>query len=134
MSQLSSASAKPLSVLLGKKATPRPGLEALFLPRTIAVIGATDRHGTVGRTVTANLLESKFPKKIFLVNPGHSEVLGIKTQKHIADIPHALDLVLVMTPAPTVPQIISDCVDAGVKSAVVISAGFREQGAAGTAG
>jgi acetyltransferase len=133
VSQLSSASAKPLSALLGKKATPRPGLEALFLPRTIAVIGATDRHGTVGRTVTANLLESKFPKKIFLVNPGHSEVLGIKTQKHIADIPHALDLVLVMTPAPTVPQIISDCVDAGVKSAVVISAGFREQGAAGAA-
>ena len=131
MSQLSSASAKPLSALLGKKPNPRPGLESLFLPRTIAVIGATDRPGTVGRSVTANLLESKCPKKIFVVNPRHREVLGIQTHKHIKDIPEPVDLAMVMTPAPTVPQIIADCVDAEVKSAVVISAGFREHGPAG---
>ncbi len=133
MSQLSSASAKPLSAVLGKKANPRPGLDSLFLPRAIAVIGATDRPGTVGRSVTSNLLESKFPKKIFVVNPSHDEVLGIRTHKRIGDIQKTIDLALIVTPAQTVPQIISDCVDAGVKSAVVISAGFREQGTTGAA-
>lgn len=133
MSQLSSASAKPLSAVLGKKVTLRPGLDALFRPRTVAVIGATDRPGSVGRNVTANLLESKFPKKIFVVSPKHEEILGLKAHKNIGDIPVSVDLALIMTPAQSVPQIISDCVDAGVKSAVVISAGFREQGAAGAA-
>jgi len=106
----------------------RAGLEPLFLPRSVAVIGATDRPGTVGRSVISHLLESKFPIKVYAVNPGHAEVLGIKTQKRIADITGGVDLALVVTPAQTVPQIIGECVDAGVKSAVVISAGFREQG------
>jgi acetyltransferase len=101
------------------------------LPRSIAVIGATDRAGTVGHSVTSNLLESKFLSKIFVVNPSHDEVMGIKAHKHIRDIPQPVDLALVVTPAQTVPEIIRDCVDAGIKSAVVISAGFREQGAAG---
>src|SRR5580692_3083650 len=109
----------------------RGALEPLFLPRTVAVIGATDRPGTVGRSVVSNLLESKFPVKIYPVNPSHPEVAGIKTQKRIGDIPGGVDLALVVTPAQTVPQIIGECVDAGVRSAVVISAGFREQGPAG---
>jgi acetyltransferase len=66
------------------------------------------------------------------VNPSHPQVAGIRTQKRIADIPGAVDLALVVTPAQTVPQIIGECVDAGVRSAVVISAGFREQGSEGT--
>jgi acetyltransferase len=106
----------------------RAGLEALFLPRSVAVIGATDRAGTVGRSVISNLLESKSPIKIYAVNPSHGEVLGLKTYKHIGDIAGGVDLALVVTPAQTVPRIIGECVDAGVKSAVVISAGFREQG------
>jgi acetyltransferase len=95
------------------------------------MIGATNRPGTVGRSVFANLLESKLPLKLYAVNPGQDEVLGIKTHKRIADIPEAVDLALVVTPAQTVPSIIGECVDAGVRSAVVISAGFREQGPAG---
>jgi acetyltransferase len=95
------------------------------------VIGATDRPGTVGRSVVSNLLESKYPIKVYAVNPSHGEVLGIKTQKHIGDIAGGVDLALVVTPARTVPQIVGECVDAGVKSAVVISAGFREQGEEG---
>ncbi|HKU27757.1 MAG TPA: bifunctional acetate--CoA ligase family protein/GNAT family N-acetyltransferase [Candidatus Sulfotelmatobacter sp.] len=133
MSQLSSASAKPLSAVLGKKVIPRPGLDALFLPRTIAIIGATDRAGSVGRAVTANLLESKFPKKIFVVSPKHEQILGIKAHKHIGDIPTPVDLALIMTPAQSVPPLVKQCVDAEVKSAVVISAGFREQGPVGAA-
>jgi acetyltransferase len=106
----------------------RAGLESLFLPRSAAVIGATDRAGTVGRSVVSNLLESKFPSEVYAVNPSHGEVLGLKTYKHIGDIAGGVDVALVVTPAQTVPQIIGECVDAGVKSAVVISAGFREQG------
>ena len=106
----------------------RAGLESLFMPRSAAVIGATDRAGTVGRMVVSNLLASKSPLKVHAVNPSHGEVLGIKTHKSIADIAGGVDLALVVTPAQTVPQIIGECVDAGVKAAVVISAGFREQG------
>jgi acetyltransferase len=105
-----------------------PGLELIFLPRSVAVIGATDREGTVGRSIVSNLLESKFPIKVYAVNPSHSEVLGIKTYKQIGDIPGGVDLAVVVTPAHTVPQVIGECVDADVKSAVVISAGFRERG------
>ena len=105
-----------------------PGLESIFLPQSVAVIGATDREGTVGRSIVSNLLESKFPVKVYAVNPSHSEVLGIKTYKQIGDIPGGVDLAVVVTPAHTVPQVIGECVDADVKSAVVISAGFRERG------
>jgi acetyltransferase len=105
-----------------------PGLESIFLPRSVAVIGATDREGTVGRSIVSNLLESKFPIKVYAVNPTHSEVLGIKTYKQIGDIPGGVDLAVVVTPAHTVPQVIGECVDADVKSGVVISAGFRERG------
>ena len=125
MSQVSSPFAK-----IG--ASPlRAGLESLFLPRSAAVIGATDRPGTVGRSVVSNLLESKFPLDIYAVNPSHGEVLGVRTHQRIGDIPGGVDLALVVTPAQTVPQIIGECVDAGVRSAVVISAGFREQGPEG---
>jgi acetyltransferase len=105
-----------------------PGLESIFLPRSVAVIGATDREGTVGRSIVSNLLESKFRIKVYAVNPTHSEVLGIKTYKQIGDIPGGVDLAVVVTPAHTVPQVIGECVDADVKSGVVISAGFRERG------
>jgi len=110
---------------------PRGALEPLFRPRSVAVIGATNRLDSVGRNVLSNLLASKSPLKIYAVNSTHEEVLGIKTHKSVADIPPSLDLAIVVTPANTVPKIIGECVDAGVKSAVVISAGFREQGRSG---
>src|SRR6201997_1872569 len=118
----------PVGKLYSAPPPARGALEPLFLPRSVAVIGATDRPGTVGRSVVSNLLESKFPLKICPINPSHPGVAGIKTEKRIADIAGGVDLALVVTPAQTVPQIIGECVDAGVKSAVVISAGFREQG------
>ena len=129
MSEVSSPSVpSPVGKIYTAAPPARAGLESLFLPRSAAVIGATDRAGTVGRSVVSNLLESKSPLKVYAVNPSHGEVLGIKTHKHIGDIAGGVDLALVVTPAQTVPQIIGECVDAGVKSAVVISAGFREQG------
>jgi acetyltransferase len=109
----------------------RAGLRPLFQPQSVAVIGATDRAGTVGRSVLSNLLASRFPIRLYAVTLNHSEVLGLKTQKNISDVPEEVDLAIVVTPAQTVPQIIAECVNANVRSAVVISAGFREQGHAG---
>ncbi|MGB8008952.1 MAG: bifunctional acetate--CoA ligase family protein/GNAT family N-acetyltransferase [Terriglobales bacterium] len=109
------------------------GLDAMFAPSSVAVIGATSRSGTVGRSVLENLLHGRFKGKVYAVNANHPEVLGLKTYAHIGDIPGQVDLAVVATPATTVPPIIGECVDAGVKAAVVLSAGFRERGAAGAA-
>jgi acetyltransferase len=108
-------------------------LDVFFLPRSVAVVGASERPGTVGQTVLRNLVESEFRSKTYPVNPNHAELLGLKAYKTIADVPEKVDLAIVATPASTVPKIIGECVDAGVKSAVVISAGFRERGQDGAA-
>ena len=116
-----------------KRTTPEKyGLDAMFAPSSVAVIGATDRPGTVGRTVLENLLHG-FQGEVYAVNTKHEEVLGLKAYKSIRNIPRAVDLAVLATPAATVPQLIGECVDAGVKSAVVISAGFKERGAEGIA-
>src|ERR1035441_6045204 len=111
----------------------RYGLDSMFAPGSVAVIGATSRPGTVGRAVLENLLRGKFQGKVYAVNANHPEVLGLTTYASIRDIPGHEDLAIVATPAATVPQILGECVDAGVKSAVVISAGFREHGSEGAA-
>lgn len=109
----------------------RYGLDALFDPRTIAVIGATDRPGTVGEALMQNLLQPGFRGKVYPVNSRHSEVRGLTSYKNIANVPDLIDLAMLVTPAVTIPGLIGECVDAGVKNAVVISAGFRERGAQG---
>lgn len=129
-SQLPTPVASPVGKIYPAPPT-RAGLRPLFQPHSVAVIGATDRAGTVGRSVLSNLLASRYPIKLYAVTPSHAEVLGLKTEKNIFDIPGAIDLAVVVTPAQTVPQIIGECVDANVRSAVVISAGFREQGNTG---
>jgi len=111
----------------------RYGLEAMLAPTSVAVIGATSRPGTVGHAVLENLLHGKFQGKVYAVNAKHPEVLGLKTYASIRDLPGPVDLAIVATPAATVPQLIGECVDAGAKSAVVLSAGFRERGADGAA-
>src|ERR1700687_2880176 len=93
------------------------GLDALFTPSSVAVIGATDRPRTVGRTVLENLLHGRFQGKVYAVNPKRDEILGPKAYQSIRDIPQPVDLVVVAPPAVTVPQLIAECVDAGVKSA-----------------
>jgi acetyltransferase len=109
------------------------GLDAMFIPNSVAVIGATARPGTVGRTVLENLLHARFQGTVYAVNPKHEEVLGLKTYRSIRDIPQSVDLAVVVTPAATVPRLIGECVESGAKSAVVISAGFKERGPRGIA-
>jgi len=111
--------------------TGRLPLDYFFAPKSVAVIGATDREGSVGRTVLANLRNGKFPGKVYGVNPHRTEVLGFPCFANIAAVPEKIDLVVVVTPAPTVPAVVRECVDAGARFAIVISAGFRERGPEG---
>src|SRR5215471_14341734 len=106
-------------------------LDAFFFPKNLAVIGATDKRGSVGRTVLLNLGSGPFAKKIYAINPKRNEVLGHPSVPHVRDLPEPVDLAIVATPASSVPDIVGECVDAGVKAVVVISAGFRERGAEG---
>ncbi|MBD2461461.1 bifunctional acetate--CoA ligase family protein/GNAT family N-acetyltransferase [Oscillatoria sp. FACHB-1407] len=109
----------------------RQPLDFIFAPKSVAVIGATERQGSVGRTLLWNLVSSSFGGTIFPVNPQRNSVLGIKAYPSIADVPDPVDLAVIVTPAKTVPDIIRQCADVGVKGAIVLSAGFKETGAAG---
>ena len=109
----------------------RYGLDALFDPRSIAVIGATDRAGTVGRNLMQNLMLPGYQGKLYPVNSKRSEVLGLKAYPTIKEVPGPVDLVMLVTPALTIPSLIAECIEAEAKNAIVISAGFRERGAEG---
>ena len=106
-------------------------LDPIFRPKSVAVIGATERQGSVGRTVLWNLLSSPFGGTVYPINNNRPSVLGIRAYRDIRELPEKPDLVVVTTPAGTVPAIIREAVDAGVPVGIVISAGFKEHGEAG---
>ncbi len=106
-------------------------LDVFFSPQRVAVIGATENPGSVGRTLFWNLISNPFGGAVFPVNPKRSHVLGVKAYPNIRAIPEQIDLAVIVAPAPGVPQVVRDCVDSKVKAAVVISAGFREIGPEG---
>jgi acetyltransferase len=111
----------------------RQPLAALFSPASVAVIGASEREGSVGRTVLWNLIRSPFGGTVYPVNPRHHSVLGIRACAGVAEIPEPVDLAVIATPAATVPDLIEQCAAAGVRAAIVLSAGFREVGSEGLA-
>src|SRR5437899_6718793 len=95
-------------------------LDVFFSPKTVAVIGATETPNTVGRTLLWNLVTSPFGGTVYPVNPKRSSVLGVKAYPSISDIPEAVDLVVVITPPPSIPGIIKECSENGVQGAIVI--------------
>jgi acetyltransferase len=103
-------------------------LDPLFSPQSVAVIGASERAGSVGRSVLWNLLSSPFGGTVFPVNAKRSNVLGIKAYPSVRELPDKVDLVVLTTPADTVPDLIAESVELGVPAAIVISAGFKEYG------
>jgi acetyltransferase len=109
----------------------RHPLESFFSPHAVAVIGATEAPGSVGRTLLHNLLGTPFGGTIYPVNPKRESVLGIKAYRSLTDVPAPVDLALIVTPAVTVPAIVAECADRKVPTAIIISAGFREIGPAG---
>ncbi len=106
-------------------------LNVFFSPQTVALIGATENPGSVGRTILRNLISSPFGGTVFPVNPKRPNVLGLKAHKNIGEVPDEVDLAVVVTPAASVPAIVHECGESGVKGMVVISAGFKETGPAG---
>jgi acetyltransferase len=119
---------KPYNIFCPEKLNP---LDAIFAPNTVAVIGASEKPGSVGRNLLWNLITNPFGGTVFPVNPQHSSILGIKAYSTIFDVPEKIDLAVIATPASTVPKIIADGVEAGIKGAIIISAGFKEVGEKG---
>jgi len=106
-------------------------LEHLLAPRSIAVIGASERAGSLGRIVFDNLRSGGYAGKLFAVNPKYQSLDGVACLPSISAIGQVVDLILVTTPAATVPAIVDAAGCAGTRSAVILSAGFGEIGAAG---
>jgi len=114
--------------LLRRQAQP---LDAIFAPKSVAVIGATETVNSVGRTILENIQKGGYDGIIYPVNPKRPTVLGLPAYPNIKAVPTKPDLAIIITPPPTVPGIIKDCVDMGIEGAVIISAGFKEIGAPG---
>ena len=106
----------------------RHPLDPIFKPTSVALAGATERAGSVGRTVLWNLLSSPFGGTIYPVNPKRTNILGIRAYASVQSLPEIPDLVIVCTPAEGVPNLLRECVEIGVPAAIVISAGFKETG------
>ncbi len=105
-------------------------LNRLFNPESIAVVGASNRIGSVGNSVMKNLI-GKFNGVVYPVNPKRNSVLGVRTYRSVSDIKDPLDLAVICTPAPTVPGIVEEAGKKGVGGIVIITAGFKEAGEEG---
>ena len=105
-------------------------LKKIFNPKTIALIGASENEGSVGRAIMENILISE-TRRVFPVNQKRKTVLGINAFARIADVPGQVDLAVVATPAHTVPEILRECGEAAVEGIIIVSAGFKETGEEG---
>jgi acetate---CoA ligase (ADP-forming) subunit alpha len=101
-------------------------IQAMFNPASVAVIGASDNPGKLGSHVMRSLTEGKYPGKIFPVNPGKAEIMGIRTYPSLLQISETVDLSIIVLPAEQVPKTVIECGEKGVKGIVLITAGFRE--------
>ncbi len=106
-------------------------LTPLFEPASVAIVGATEKTGKVGEVLVANMLEAGYRGKLYAINPKYREVRGVACYASVEQLPQRVDLAVIATPAATVPGIIEQCGSAGVRAAVVISAGFSETGPEG---
>ncbi len=109
----------------------RRPLDAFFSPSSVAVIGATDKAGSVGRTILTNLIATPFGGTVYPVNPNRPSVLGIHAYPDVASIPEQVELAVIVTPPKSIPGLVAECGRAGCKAVIVISAGFKEVGPEG---
>ena len=108
-------------------------LEYFFSPKTVAVVGASREEGKVGHDLLKNLVKHGFQGKVYPVNPHAGNILGIKTYTALKEIPDKIDLAVIVVPAPYVGKTIDECIEKGIDSVIVISAGFKESGIDGAA-
>ena len=106
-------------------------LTSLFTPKSVALYGASDKPDSVGGVVFKNLLTAGFDGRIFAINPKRDEVQGQKAYSSLDEIEELVDLVVVATPATSIPAIVEECGERGIKMMLILSAGFRETGAEG---
>ncbi len=106
-------------------------LHTLFNPRSIAVIGASDLPGKVGYSLFRNLTTNGYSGTVYPVNPNRELVQGVKTYPNLTALPQRIDLAIIATRAPIVPDVVNECIACGALAAVVISAGFSEAGEEG---
>jgi len=100
-------------------------LNCIFNPKRIAVIGASDREGSIGAKIFSNLRGAGYKGEVFPVNPFRQTVQGITAYPSVSKIPK-IDLAVIATPAHTVPQVVEECGKAGVAGVIIISAGLGE--------
>ncbi|HLE66083.1 MAG TPA: GNAT family N-acetyltransferase [Burkholderiales bacterium] len=105
-------------------------LAPLFQPASVAIIGASETPGSVGAVLAQNM-SAAYRGALYGVNPKHRSVHGIACHPSIGKVPQRIDLAVIAIPAATVPGVIEECGDAGVRAAVVITAGFSETGPQG---
>lgn len=106
-------------------------LDHIFKPKTIAVIGASSKPDRVGFAVFRNLITTGFQGTVYPVNIKRDSIQGVKAYKSVSEVPDEIDLAIIATPAPTVPDLISDCAKAKVRGVIILSAGFSEVGKLG---
>lgn len=115
----------------GRQRLVKHELDSIFRPSSVAVIGASSRKGSIGRETLHNILSAEFNGKVFPVNPNASVIHSIKSYSTILDVPDAVDLAIIITPKPTVKDVVEQCGQKGVKGLIVISSGFSEVGGEG---
>jgi len=103
-------------------------LEPVFNPRSVAIIGASRREGSIGWQVTKNMIVGGFEGPIYPINPGASEILGLKAYPTISDVPGPVDAAVYCVPADKVLGVARECAKKGVKGHIVITSGFAEVG------
>ncbi|MGA9150764.1 MAG: acetate--CoA ligase family protein [Candidatus Nitrosopolaris sp.] len=107
-------------------------IESMISPTSIAVLGASNRKGSVGNAVIANIVNGGFAGKVYPVNPSSETILGLTCYRSILEIGESVDIAVIITPNNVVPQVLEECgKKGGVKAAVIISAGFKEIGEQG---
>lgn len=110
---------------------PSNDLRYFFHPSSVAVIGASEAPGKIGREILGNIVEAGFAGPIYPINPKSERILGLTCFKDVRDIPGPVDLAVLILPARIVPRAIRECGEKGVKGAVIISGGFAEVGPEG---
>jgi len=106
-------------------------LDKFFYPRSVAVVGATEKAEKIGHAVLRNLLTGGFKGAVYPVNPKYKTVQGLRCYPRLTNLPETPDLVVFALPAPLIPPLMADCKKAGAECAVVLSAGFKEVGPEG---
>lgn len=108
-----------------------PSLDAVFKPRSIAVIGASRKAGSIGHTIVSNLLDHGFEGVVYPINPSARSVHSIPAYPTISEVPGDVDMAVIVVPKHLVLDVARDCGEKGVKGLVVITAGFKEVGGEG---